>query len=306
VKRAEHDALRDRGLDAMRRGDLREAAALLTAARDTVLRDPVHDRALLDQAEVNLAMVRVQLHEDDQAEAGLREVLLRSSNDDVVRLASHCLAKVLSHRHDHEKALRHAARSLEAARRIGDPLKIHGALTLLGAIRLSQCFLEESLAHYEDALRLLEEHPLPDASQHGFYWCMVTDNIGYVLVMLDRGREGRLKLEAAHERARCLGITDLVAETASDLCFAWLQAGELDRARRAGEEALEIAERQDLPFFRRNCYYLLGEIASRSGDEAAADHWFRKLGEFYPQIAFLGDFLKEFDVSQLVNLKEFA
>lgn len=306
VERRHYEQLRDRGLDALRRGELREAARELEAARESVLAADEPDRDLIDQAEVNLAMVRVQLHEDDEAERGLREVLLRTTNEDVVRLASHCLAKVLSHRQDHERALRHAARSLEAARSIGEPLKIHGALTLLGAIRLNQCYLDESLAHYEEALAILEANPLDDVAQHGFYLAMVTDNVGYVLVLMGRSREGQLHLESALERATALGLTDLVAEAGSDLCFAHLQEGELDLAERHGLRALEIAERQDLPFFRRNCYYLLGEIASRRGDEPEADRWFRKLGEFYPQVAMLGEFLKEYDVSQLVNLKEFA
>ena len=45
---------------------------------------------------------------------------------------------------------------------------------------------------------------------------------------------------------------------------------------------------------------------SQSGDDAKADDYFRRLTEFYPQFAFLGDFLREYDISSMINLKEFA
>ena len=73
-----------------------------------------------------------------------------------------------------------------------------------------------------------------------------------------------------------------------------------------GESALEIAESQALDHLRRNCYYLLGETCSRLGDEEAADEHFRKLGEFYPQLPFLSEFLRQYVISAMINLKEFA
>src|SRR5687767_6705761 len=122
----DYEALRDQGLAAMTRGDLKVARRHLEAARRIAETLSGESPGLLDQAEVNLAMVHVQAHDDGLAEKGLREVLLRSSNDDIVRLAAHCLAKILSHRNDHEKALRYARLSLERARALGEPLKLHG------------------------------------------------------------------------------------------------------------------------------------------------------------------------------------
>ena len=82
--------------------------------------------------------------------------------------------------------------------------------------------------------------------------------------------------------------------------------GNLDEAQEYGESALAMAEEHGYDFFRRNCYYLLGEIASQSGEDAKADDYFRRLAEFYPQFAFLSDFLREYDISSMINLKEFA
>lgn len=306
TRMAELVTVRDRGYQAMMRGELdrayRDFEDALALAHEVLDEDP----DAVDKAQVNLAMIHVQRHEDEQAERGLREVLLRSTNDDVTRLAAHCLAKVLSHKGEHEKALRFARLSLEKARILGDPLRMHSALSLLGAVHGNQSYLDEALDHYEQALAILEENPLPEPAHHAFYWSAAMDWIGYTLTLSGRPEEGRIKLEQAYEKARAFGITDLVAEIASDLCFACLQLGRLEQARMFGENALEIAQSQGLDHLRRNCYYLLGETCSRLGDDEAADEHFRKLGEFYPQLPFLSDFLRQFDISTMINLKEFA
>lgn len=302
----DYEAARDRGWQAMTRGDLklacREYEDALELARASIEDDP----DVVDKAEVNLALARVQAHQDDLAERGLREVLLRSSNADVMRVAAQSLAKVLSHRHEFDKAQRFARLALQKAEELDDPLKVFSCRTLLGLLALNQSYLEESLEHYETALHLIEAHPSEDKSYQAYCLAVAMDNVGYVLVLQGNLREGLLRLEAAHEQARNLGITDVVAEILTDLCFASLRLDDLDRAEQYGEQALRCAEVNGYDFFRRNCYYLLGEISSRQGREEEADDYFRRLGEFYPQFAFLGEFLKEYDISSMINLKEFA
>jgi len=297
--------LRTSGYQAMMRGDLDRAhgdfVEALALAEQVLDEDP----DAVDKAQVNLAMIRVQRHEDELAERGLREVLLRSTNDDIIRLAAHCLAKVLSHKNEHEKALRFARLALDKARIIGEPLRIHAGLSLMGAVNCNRSYLDEALEYYEEALAILEANPLVEPAHQAFYWAAAMDWIGYTLVLSGRLDEGRMKLEAAYERAQQFGITDLVAEIASDLCFACLQLNRLEQARMFGEAALEIAESLALHHIRRNCYYLLGETCSRQ-DDPAADAHFAKLAEFYPQLPFLADFLREYDISTMINLKEFA
>lgn len=302
----EYEAVRGRGYQAMVRGDLKAARADLLRAREMAAELTATDPEIVDKAEVNLAMIRVQLHEDEEAERGLREVLLRSSNDDVIRLAAHCLAKVLSHQNEHDRALRFARTSLEKACGLADPLKEHSALQLMGAVLANQSHLEEALDYYERAFEIIDREPLPDATMQAFYWSAASDMVGYVHTLLGHLDEGRRHLEQAHARCRQHDIRDLIAETAADLCFAALQAGRLDDAWEHGSLALEIAEADGLDFHRRNAYYLLGEVASRQGDDALADSYYAKLAEFYPQVPFLGDFLREYDISSLINLKEFA
>jgi tetratricopeptide (TPR) repeat protein len=302
----DYEVLRDRGWKALTRGDVQMACREYEQALVVARHCADEDEGVVDKAEVNLAMARVQAHQDDVAEKGLREVLLRSSNAEVIRVAAQALAKILSHRHEHDKAHRFALLALEKAEEIGEPLQLFSCRTLMGLTRLNQSYLAESLEHYEAALQLLEEHPHEDPAEQAYYWALTADNIGYVLVLKGDLQEGRLRLEAAYERARNLGITDLVAEITTDLCFVHLRLGELDTAQEFGERALNLAENHGYEFFRRNCYYLLGEVASQRGDDAEADNYFRKLSEFYPQFAFLGDFLKEFDISSMINLKEFA
>jgi tetratricopeptide (TPR) repeat protein len=302
----EYEDLRERGWKAMTSGDLKLACDLYEQAVEVAQDCVEQDADVVDKAEVNLALARVHSHEDKRAERGLREVLLRTSNSEVIRVAAQCLAKILSHRSEHEKAHRFARLALEKAEELGEPLQILSCRTLLGLLYLNQSYLDEALEHYEAVIELLDESPLGTPAEQAYYWALTTDNIGYVLVLQGALEEGRLKLEAAHERARSLGIIDLVAEIATDLCFVHLRLGNLEEARSFGETALGMAEEHGYDFFRRNCYYLLGEVASQSGEDAKADDYFRRLAEFYPQFAFLGEFLREYDISSMINLKEFA
>jgi tetratricopeptide (TPR) repeat protein len=294
------------GYDAMVRGELERAHRLFQEARDLAEECEAEDPDALDKADVNLAMIRVQVRHDELAERGLREVLLRSVNDDVIRMAAHCLAKILSHRSEHEKALRFAHLSLAKAEALGDPKRLHAALALVGNVHGNRSYLDEALRYFEQAFVILEEHEIDDPAQHAFYWTAYKDSIGYTLTLTGRAEEGRLHLEEALEKARTFGITDLVAETSADLCFACLQIGRLEEARMAGDAALEIAVASGHQQLQRNCYYLLGECASRAGDTAASRDYFQRLSRFYPQVPFLAEFLESYDISSMINLKEFA
>lgn len=302
----EYEELRERGWKAMTQGDMRLACEIyesaLAAAQHCLAADP----DVVDKAEVNLALARVQANKDEVAERGLREVLIRSGNSEVIRVAAQCLAKIHSHRSEHEKAHRYAQLALEKAEELGEPLQVLSCRTTLGLLYGNQSYYDESLEQYAAVLELLEEGPLGDPAQQAYYWTLTTDHVGYVLAMKGLLPEAKEKLEGAHAKARELRITELLAEIGTDLCFVNLRLGNLSEARSYGEEALAIAEEHGYDFFRRNCYYLLGEVASQGGNDEVADDYFRRLAEFFPQFAFLGDFLREYDISSMINLKEFA
>ena len=303
---ADYERLRDQGWHAMARGELQRALADLERACELAADLVEEDEEILDKAEVNLAMIRLQLHDDVRAESGLRQVLLRSGNDDVMRLAAHCLAKILSRRGDHDRALRLARTSLAKARSGGEGLKICSALQLIGHVLVNESRLDEGLRSYRDAAEVLERNPLADESLHAFYETTVADMIGYVLVLQGDAQRGLDVLEPTLETARRHGIRELEAEISGDLCLALLHLARYDEARRHGERMLELSEELGVSYYRRNAYYLLGETASRAGDRAEAERWFDRLANLYPNVPYLRQFLCDYDISSLVNLKEFA
>ena len=90
--------------------------------------------------------------------------VMAPEHPDVMRLAAHCLAKVLSHKNEHEKALRFARLSLEKAQRSNDPLRLHSALSLLGAVYGNQSYLDEALDHYEQAPKVVSDEVIARVS----------------------------------------------------------------------------------------------------------------------------------------------
>ena len=70
-----------------------------------------------------------------------------------------------------------------------------------------------------------------------------------------------------------------------------------------GEKALAIASDKDYKDILKNCYYLLGEVNLLMDNEERSDLYFDKLQEFYPHLPVLKQFLRTFDVSNIINLK---
>jgi tetratricopeptide (TPR) repeat protein len=82
-----------------------------------------------------------------------------------------------------------------------------------------------------------------------------------------------------------------------------MQLKEFKRAEEYGEKALAIAGEKDYKDIVKNCYYLLGEIHLLMGNDEKSDYYFDKLQALYPHLAVLKDFLRTFDVSNIINLK---
>jgi hypothetical protein len=82
-----------------------------------------------------------------------------------------------------------------------------------------------------------------------------------------------------------------------------MQLRSLRKAELYGRRALALALRKQYVDIVKTCYYLLGEIHYLQGNEKESDFFFGKLQEFYPDLDFLKDFLKTFDVSKILNFK---
>lgn len=283
-----------RGTEALRSGRFEVALEAYERAREAA-----DDDASADRADLNVAMVRIQMGDGRRGEEGLRAILLRTADTRIAFGAAYNLASSLRHQGRHERALTFAARAMERARELGSPEYLAPVHNLYGNILLNQGRLDEALRSYEAALALRETQ---DADVR-FSRAILEDNVGYCLVLLGRLDEGLERIRRALGLAREVGDLRCQAECLQDLCYGLLLDGRYEDAARTGEDSLRDAEGGRFGDIIENCHYLLGEIGSRSGDNALRDSHFEHLQRLHPEIPFLRDFLCAVDVTGIITLK---
>ena len=294
----EFEALTRQAEQALRAGHAREALAPLEQA--VAIARELGDPIRTDKARVNYAQALEAAGEHVRAEEGLLEILMRGRDDAVVLAASVTVARARKSRRDYAKALFYAEKALAAARRIGTAAAAAPVLTLRANIRMNRNQFREALEDYRSAASLYE-----GAGVGGYHLASALDNLGYCLVLVEEYDEGIPVLRRALEAAEKAGLARLVAETSQDLCFGMLRRRSLRAAERHGRRALEVAEREGLETIRKNVLYLLGETCSLLGKDREADGYFAELQKLFPGIRNLGQFLKAFDISEMITLKEF-
>ena len=107
-------------------------------------------------------------------------------------------------------------------------------------------------------------------------------------------------LSLIHQAIPMIVSPSSLAEAYIDLCYAYLDLNDLEKAHSYGEAGLRIAteERQI-----RNAHFLLGEVACKRNDTAAAEVHFGELARFYPNFRHLKNLLMGVDLRSMVNLK---
>jgi tetratricopeptide (TPR) repeat protein len=160
-------------------------------------------------------------------------------------------------------------------------------------------YLDDAMAEYRLALSISRKGGLGTAYPVDY----IKENLGYCTLLKKRYRQGIAIILEALQIARSNDNTRCEVECYQDLSFAYMQLKELRRGQEYGEKALAIATAKNYRDILKNCYYLLGEIHLLKGDEETSDLYFDKLQALYPHLAVLKDFLKTFDVSNIINLK---
>jgi tetratricopeptide (TPR) repeat protein len=289
--------LKDRGRQATLRGEFREAIVLYTRARQ--LAHAEDDPELIDEADLNVAMVLIQMGEARKGEEGLREILLRTKNPRVGVAAAYNIASSLRNQGRLERAMVYARRALERAAKLDAVDCLAMIHNLIGNLHLSQSYPDEALAEYRRALELRE-------SQEGdtrYSRAIVLENLGYCLLLQQRLHEGTARIREALDLAREVRDRRCEAECLQDLCYGLLLEDRNDEAIRLGEAALELAADAGYDDIEENCHYLLGELGSRTDDADRRDHHFQRLQNLHPELPFLRDFLCAVDVTQIITLK---
>jgi tetratricopeptide (TPR) repeat protein len=279
------------------RGDF--GRAINNFERAVTLAEDLQDHSLLIKALCNLSTARLASGDIRAAEKGLREILLKSRDPQAIFVTSSNLASALRRQGRLDRALLYAKRALRACEQIDNYSWKATCHNLIGNIYMNMSYLDDAVAEYHFALSLSEEGGLGTSYPVDY----IKENLGYCLLLKKRYRQGIAIILEALQVALNNGNTRCVGECYQDLSFAYMQIKEYERAREHGERAFEIATKQDYKDIVKNCCYLLGEINLLIGDEAKSDFYFDRLQEFYPNVPVLKDFLRTFDVSSIINLK---
>jgi len=302
-----------KGHDLLKAGDLHQAMAAFKSARADARRrlkapaskprrarggtNPADEQ--FNKALASISACHIELGEYEEASRGLREVILRSSDDETICAAAYNLSIALRRLSQFQKAFTYARKAFEKSKVLKDVTWMARCYNLIGNIHLVQSHLDKALQHYKKALALR----LSEKVTNEFSVAILRDNIGYCLMLRGEYDAGIDSVRQALDAVTKLGSKKCICECAHDLSFGLMQLRRLDEAETYGKMALEIAEAEKYHDIVKNCFYLLGEINYLKGDEKARDHYFYRLQELYPNLPFLRDFLCTFDVSKIIALR---
>ena len=293
--RGRYESLRAAGLAALDAGGLAEAlehfAAALAVAREHL------DQEMVDRALCNRAAVAISLGQVEQPVPDLREILMRNLCAENCALAAYNIARAYELRKEHKKSLFYARIARDRAEQAAKPNLAASAANQIGSALLADSFFDEAAASYRNALAVA---PAGDSDRQ----LVFSANLGYCEVVRQRHRQGLRLLYQVLRRARAERRRRPEVLATIDLCFAHLEGGALDRARRHGERGLRLAEEIGEVDWIKNALYLLGEVAVLQGRADDARHIFVDLQQrFYPSQPYLPDFLVGVDVRSMINLR---
>lgn len=293
----EYSRLIGEGYDLLRSGDLERALAAFKKARDHARRRK--NTELANRAASSISACYVEMGEYEKASRGLREIILRSTDDETICAAAYNLSISLRRQGSYPKAFIYAQKAVEKARGLRDLNWMARCHNLIGNIYLVQSHMGKALTQYRKALGLR----LKEEKVNEFSVAILKDNIGYCQMLQGKYARGIQSVKEALDLVTTLGSKKCICECSHDLSFGYMQLRELDKAKEYGLRALELAESEGYNDIIKNCYYLLGEINYLKGDQEMRDYYFYRLQELYPNLPYLRDFLCTFDVSKIIALR---
>lgn len=291
-----YEDLRARGGAAVRDGRFEEALPLLEAAWRWA--GEHGDAVLADRAFVNWSATAISLRRGDEALAGLRQVLMRNLDPRNCRLAAYNLARIYEHQRDPKKGLFYAkvARGFLVQLGAPEPEWLASDHNQYGNFLVAESRFEEAEREY---LQALDADPGASPVRRAF----VEQNLGYCYLMLDRPGEGLPLLYRSLRTLRRAGARQQEISTHLDLAFGLLEIGRHRPALRHARRALDLITDSSHDDLLKNALYLCGEAALHGGEEAAAQEYFSRLQQHFPDSAFVADLLLAVDVRQMINLR---
>ena len=282
------EELRQAGLAAVRDNRLEDAVALYDEALGLVSDDETRELLTINKADALIALERGGPEVQE-----LPRVIMRRRNPRHVFLAAYALQYKNRLENDLKRALFYGELALRAAIETEDPLYRRAALVELGNVYEMDSQVEKAIDCFLQARAIIDES---DESQH-FGLGYTLENLGYCYLLQGQTDEG---LATIHHALKYLKDHVGIREAFIDLCYGYLESGDLEKARFYGEAGLdEATETRQV----RNAHYLLGEVAYKTGDTDLAHFHFDELSKFYPQFRNLKSLLFAIDLRSMVNLK---
>ena len=284
------EELRQAGLAKVRENRPEDALALYDAALQ--LASDEESRELIG---INKADALIILERSGPEVAELPRVIMRRRNARHVYLAAYALQYKYRLENDLKRAAFYGELALRTAEEASEPVWRRVVLLELGNMYTSDSKIERAIECFEGALIINNESEAnKDLSiSHG----LAMESLGYCHMLAGDAQKG---LDYVHESLTILNDPIAVAEAYIDLCYGYLETGNLAEARSYGERALEIATEQR---HIRNAHYLLGEVCYTLGDSENAELHFDELSRFYPEFKNLKSLLYAIDLRSMVNLK---
>lgn len=296
-----HDEAVLAAVEAQTRGQLHGARELFGEALEHALE--LGCRRKIHAAKINLSSCLLSLGEHAAARRGLPEIVLESDDPRHISAAAGQLAEAFMKDGRLERAATYVRTSLEHARQCRDRWQEGWSLIMRGHLGVLTGRHEEAVEHYQQALALHELLPTGDRQRHAL--AAVLDNLGYAMLLADRLPEGLRALRRGLRVARAEQASRLVAEIEKDMAFGFLLADRNPTAENRALRALELAEREGYDDVRRNCCYLLMELSLRQEKSADFEEYFQRLQALMPGVRLSRSFFRIFDISDVINLKEF-
>jgi tetratricopeptide (TPR) repeat protein len=265
--------------------------------------EALDNRRKIHGARINISSCLLSLGEHDNARRGLPAIILESDEPRHICVAAYQLADAFLREGRFERSKTYLKTSLDQARQCGDLW--HEGLTMLmqGHLEVLSGDHAGAVESY-DAARVLHES-VQDAQAGRSSLCSIMDNLGYAELLTGDLAKGLRHLHVSKRLAIASGNLRVEAEAEKDLAFGFLLGDKLSAAERHGAKALGLATDHGYDTVLRNACYLLMEISLRQDRDRDFEGYFDRLQSLMPEMKLSRDFFRMFDISDVINLKEF-
>jgi tetratricopeptide (TPR) repeat protein len=283
--------LRDHALEQMWQGNVEAAIELYDQAALLAETEDLQELITIGKAEALIALER-----EGAEVSALPAIVMRRRSPRHVYYAAYALMRKFEEAEGRPRALFYGEIARQAAIELGEPLPRTNVLNGVGIILTADSRFSDAIAAFDEALAVLatlREHPERAASLRNY----ILANLGGAKILSGEIKDGMRLVEGVLPQ-----LTEAYERTEAclDLCFGYLELGQLEAAELFGQEALERAT-----FGRqvRNANHLMGEITLRTGRYDEADKYFDVVAGFYPDYRNVKELLVTVDLCAVVNWK---